>query len=274
MNARLPHVLAALVLHAAVIGLMLFGVQCSPRLHRPPVLEAVLLDPSRQEVAQARRAEQRRQEERRRVEAAAQKRKAAEAQKQREQEQKKQAAAEAARKKKEDEVRRQKQAAEQKKLADQKAAEQKKAEEAARRKKAQEEQREKEAAARREREEQQRMQQAMQQEAQDREAARQAAAQAASERQVRLAQWADALVRHIARNWVRPPGAADRFECLVQVALLPDGTVTSAKIVKSCGNALLDKSVEDAVFRASPLPKPTDPSVFERDLSIRFIPQS
>jgi hypothetical protein len=28
------------------------------------------------------------------------------------------------------------------------------------------------------------------------------------------------------------------------------------------------------VFRASPLPKPTDPSVFERDLSIRFIPQS
>ena len=88
MNARLPHLLAALVLHAAVIGLMLFGVQCSPRVHRPPVLEAVLLDPSRQEVAQERRAEQRRQEERRRAEAEAQKRKAAEAVKQREQEQK------------------------------------------------------------------------------------------------------------------------------------------------------------------------------------------
>lgn len=273
MNARLPHLMAALVLHTVVIGLMVFGVQCSPRIHRPPVLEAVLLDPNRQEVATERRAEQRRQEERRRAEAEARKRREAEQQKQREQEQKKQAAAETARKKKEDEARRQKQAAEQKKLADQRAAE-RKAEEAARRKQAQDEQREKEAAARREREEQQRMEQAIRQETQDREAARHAAAQAASERQLRLAQWADALVRHIARNWVRPPGAADRFECLVQVTLLPDGTVTSAKIVKSCGNALLDKSVEDAVFRASPLPKPADPSVFERDLSIRFIPQS
>jgi len=246
MTFRLRHLLAALALHVLLLALVAGGVQCTRKPQRPPVISAVLLDPSRQENAQRKRQEEkRRQEERRKVE------------------QQRQAKADAARKKKEDEAKRQKQ-----------AAEQKKAEDLARRKQEQDEKRERDAAARRELEEKVRREQAIQEEARGRELDREQAARAASEREVKLAQWVDALSRHVARNWVRPPGAPEDFECTVRVQQLPDGTVVSARIVKSSGNALLDKSVEDAVFRASPLPKPADPSVFERDLTFIFVPQS
>src|SRR6185503_16612496 len=97
-------------------------------------------------------------------------------------------------------------------------------------------------------------------------------ARAASEREVKQAQWADLLSRHIARNWVRPPSASEDFKCRLRLQLLPDGTVTNARIEQSCGSAQLDKSVEDAVYRASPLPKPEDPAIFDRDLTINFEP--
>jgi len=32
------------------------------------------------------------------------------------------------------------------------------------------------------------------------------------------------------------------------------------------------ESIEAAVYRASPLPPPPDPSLFERDLQVRFVP--
>jgi len=260
MTFRLPHLVAALVLHIVLLTLLVGGVQCSAKPQRAPVISAVLLDPSRQETAQQkRRDEQRRQEERRKAEE--RKRLEAEQRKARELEQQRQAKADAARRKKEEDAKRQKQ-----------AAEQKKAEDLARRKKEQEEKRERDAEAERERDENLRMEQAIQEEATRRDLDREQQARAATEREAKLAQWADVLTRHIARNWVRPEAGA--FECLVRVRLLPDGTVTSAKISKSCGNASLDKSVEDAVFRSSPLPKPSDPSVFDRDLTIRFVPES
>jgi colicin import membrane protein len=284
MTFRLPHLIAALLLHVVLLALLVGGVQCSAKPQPAPVINAVLLDPSRNEVAQQKKREQERraEAERKRLEEARRK-KLAEQKQQQEAEQQRKAAAAAAQKKEED-ARRQKlaadkkaaeqKAAEQKKATEQKkAAEQKKAEDAARLKKEQEAQRQREAAAKQEAAEQARLAEAMRTEESQRELAREAAARAASERETRVAQWADALTRHIARNWVRPPGAGEEFECRLRIQMLPDGTVSSAKIVQSCGNALLDKSVEDAVFRASPLPKPSDPAVFDRDLDIRFIPQ-
>lgn len=275
MTFRLPHLLAAVVLHVVLLGLMVGGVQCSGKVQRPPVISAVLLDPSRQQVAQdKRREEQRRQEQRRKAE---QERKRREDEARRVEQQRKAQADAAAKNKKEDDARKarlatdQKKAADQKKATEQKAAEQKKAqqqkaEDAARR--------ERETQAREETAARARMAEALEAEETQRTADREAAARAASERDARLAEWADVLVRHVSRNWVRPPSASGDFECVVRMQLLPDGTVTNAKIERSCGSAQLDRSVEDAVYRASPLPKPSDPSVFDRDLTIRFVPES
>jgi colicin import membrane protein len=276
MTFRLPHLIAAVALHVVLLGVIVGGVQCSGKVHRPPVISAVLLDPSRQQVASdKRREEQRRLEERRKAE---QERKRREDEARRVEQQRKAQADAAAQKKKEDEARKarlaadqkkaaeQKKAADQKRVAEQKATEQKKAEDAARR--------QREAQAREETEQRARMAEELEAEETQRAADREAAARSASERDAKLSEWAATLARTIARAYQGPPGAPEDFECVVRLQLLPDGTVTEAKIEKSCGNAQLDRSVEEAVYRASPLPKPADPSVFDRDLTIRFVPES
>jgi len=255
MTFRLRHLLAALALHAVLLGLLAGGVQCSVKPLKPPIITGVLLDPSREDNARRQREERRRVEaERKRREAEARSRAAAEDRKKKEAEAKKKKEAETA-------ALRQKQ-----------AAEKKAAEEAARRKREQAEKAEREAAARRQAEERARVEQAMQDEAARRQAERAAQAQAEGERLDRVAEWAHALVRHVQNNYRKPPGAPDAFACQVRLQLLPDGTVTNFRILKNCGDALLDRAVEDAVFRSSPMPRPADPSVFESDLTINFTP--
>jgi colicin import membrane protein len=75
----------------------------------------------------------------------------------------------------------------------------------------------------------------------------------------------------VQRNWLRPSGTAD-FSCNVLVRQLPGGEVESAQVTKSCGSSALDRSVEAAVRKASPLPAPPDPELFERELNITFKP--
>jgi colicin import membrane protein len=277
MTFRLPHLLAAAALHVLLLGLVVGGVQCSVKPRQPPVISAVLLDPSREEQLRHTRDEQKQleqrraaeQEKKRREEEARRQRQAAEQQKA---EAQKRAQAEAdAKKKKDAEAQRLKQQAD-KQAAERKAAEQKKAEEAARRKQEQDAKAEQAAAAKRDSEERARVEQAMREEALRREADLEQRARAEGERQTQLAEWARALVSHVQRNYKTPPGAPEDFSCQVRMQLLPDGTVTNAKIVKSCGSAPLDRAVEDAVYRSSPLPKPADPDVFDRDLTINFTP--
>lgn len=268
MTFRLRHLFGALLLHALVFALLAGGLQCSRKPERPPVIRAVLLDPDRKEVAQQkRRDEQRQAEERRKVEQ--ERRQREEAARRRIEEEQKAREAEAARRRQAEQVQKQKQeeARRQKELA-----EQKKAEETARKKKEQEEARERQEQARREIQEKARMEEAMRQEALRREVEQEQQARAASERELRQAEWIDALQRHVQKHWIQPGSASADFICTVRVQLLPDGTVTSARIAKNCGTPALDKSVEDAVFRASPLPRPSDPSVFDRDLIINFEP--
>ncbi len=103
-------------------------------------------------------------------------------------------------------------------------------------------------------------------------AAAEDAARAAAARGAAQAPWSAAIVDKIRRNWQRPPASADRFNCLVRVEQLPGGEVVRASIVRSCGSAVLDRSVENAVLKASPLPSPPDPSLFERILNVTFCP--
>ena len=281
MTFNLRHLIAALVLHALLLFLLVGGLQCSKKPVRPPVIRAVLVDP-KEMPAQKRADEQKRAEQRRQAEA--EKKRLAEAEKKRLAEAEKKQQDEARRKIEQEHQRRQAEA-EKKRLADEaqrkkaedlrrqkELAEQKKAEEQARRKQEQEEQRERQEQAQREIQEKARMEEQIRREAIEREAAREADARAASERERKVAEWVDVLTRHIQRHWIRPAAAPADFKCYVRVQMLPDGTVTSARIDRTCGNSALDKSVEDAAYRSSPLPRPADPSVFDRDLNIEFIP--
>lgn len=259
------HLLAAALLHLLLFALLAGGVQCTRQPEKPPVITAVVFNPD-QPPAAAPRPDRRAEQERLKKELEKQKQKREDEQKQKELVQKKQ---------EQEKVRLaedQKRKLAQKKLDEQKAAQEKKAADEERRKKEKDEQREKDEAAKRDLQRQLEMEEALQREGLERDAQREQDANAASAREAALNAWIVALTDDIQRNWVKPLSAPDEFRCKLNVQMLPDGSVTSARIVTSCGNAALDKSVQDAVYRASPLPKPKDPSVFQRDLIINYEP--
>ena len=81
-----------------------------------------------------------------------------------------------------------------------------------------------------------------------------------------------ALIRQkVSRSWSRPMGAARGLQCVVSVHLTLSGDVLRAKVVRSSGNALFDRSVENAVYKAVPLPLPEDPALFDNFREIEFL---
>lgn len=85
------------------------------------------------------------------------------------------------------------------------------------------------------------------------------------------------LIRQkVERNWVRPASADAGLECVVRVRVVPGGEVIEAKVVRSSGNGAFDRSVENAVYKATPLPLPGDAQLFEyfRELEFVFKPEA
>lgn len=82
-----------------------------------------------------------------------------------------------------------------------------------------------------------------------------------------------AIRQSIQRRWVEPASAVAGLECVVNVRQLPGGEVVGATIGKCNGDDAVKRSIEAAVFKASPLPEPEDPTLFERDLRIIFKPE-
>ena len=87
-----------------------------------------------------------------------------------------------------------------------------------------------------------------------------------------LANWQSLISAKIKSNWFRPPTARSGIECTLYVTQVPGGEVTQVRIGDCNGDQAVRQSIEDAVYRASPLPPPPDPSLFDRNLKIDFKP--
>jgi len=87
-----------------------------------------------------------------------------------------------------------------------------------------------------------------------------------------LASWQAQIQARISRAWLRPPTARPGIECELNVTQIPGGTVTKVSIGQCNGDQAVRESIEAAVYRASPLPPPPDPALFESDLHIHFKP--
>jgi colicin import membrane protein len=208
----------------------------------------------------------------------------------REQEQKEQAEKEEQAKQQEDDRKRAEQEKQQEQaLAEEKAAEDKRAEEKRladeQAKKAQEkadaERKAREAADAKKKAEEKRLadekQKADQQAAADREAdlkrsLDQELRQDAARSSGALASWQSQITARIQRAWLRPASARSGIECVLNVTQVPGGEVTNVRIGTCNGDQAVRESIEAAVYRASPLPPPPDPSLFERSLVITFRP--
>jgi len=84
--------------------------------------------------------------------------------------------------------------------------------------------------------------------------------------------WIALITLKIHNNWVAPPNTPANLNCLVRVTQVMGGTVTNAQVPSCNGDDAVVQSIITAVYRASPLPAPPDPSLFGegRNLDITF----
>ncbi|KTD50977.1 cell envelope integrity protein TolA [Legionella quateirensis] len=109
-------------------------------------------------------------------------------------------------------------------------------------------------------------------------AAAQQAAQNA-ENQARIAGEVDKykalIVNAIGRNWILPENADSNLSSQFRIRLAPDGMVLEVTLTRSSGDPLLDRSAQTAIYKASPLPVPTDAETFNlfREISLTVRPE-
>ena len=87
-----------------------------------------------------------------------------------------------------------------------------------------------------------------------------------------LASWVGQIAARMQRAWLRPPSARQGIQCVLHITQGPGGQVLSARVESCNGDQAVRESIEAAAYRASPLPPPPDPSLFERELEVTFRP--
>jgi len=82
-----------------------------------------------------------------------------------------------------------------------------------------------------------------------------------------------AIRQKIERNWRQPQGIGEMPDCELTVIQEPGGIILDVSFGQCTGGSpTYRKSIENAVYKAEPLPEPGDPSLFERELKILFNP--
>jgi len=98
----------------------------------------------------------------------------------------------------------------------------------------------------------------------------QLAAARATEIQGILDQYKAKIIQAIQQQWIVPTSASKNLSCVLLVRLAPGGVVLGVQTVTSSGNPALDRSARVAVFKASPLPVPKNPAVFNKFRELRL----
>jgi colicin import membrane protein len=87
-----------------------------------------------------------------------------------------------------------------------------------------------------------------------------------------LSTWNAQITARITHAWIRPPSARPGLECTLSLTQVPGGEIVNVKLGACNGDDAVKQSILDAAYRASPLPPPPDPSLFERNLEVTFRP--
>ncbi|MDX2164945.1 MAG: cell envelope integrity protein TolA [Gammaproteobacteria bacterium] len=72
-----------------------------------------------------------------------------------------------------------------------------------------------------------------------------------------------AIIQAISEQWLVPQHLPKNISCVLDIRVAPGGVVLQVTVKKSSGNPVLDNSAVAAVNKASPLPVPTDASLFD-----------
>jgi len=164
---------------------------------------------------------------------------------------------------------RQQEAEAEKKRREREEAERKKREEEDKERKRKEAERQREEDIRRQREENERLRRELENEQ------RQAEIDAESQRMAAvdsgaLAVYTAQIRQKIERNWSAPASAGAELKCSVRVRQVRGGEVVGVTILSCNGDDAVRRSVEAAVYRSSPLPEPSDPNLFDRNILLNL----
>ncbi|OYV28097.1 MAG: protein TolA, partial [Halothiobacillus sp. 20-54-6] len=82
--------------------------------------------------------------------------------------------------------------------------------------------------------------------------------------------YAAAIKNKVQAQWYKPPGWEPQWQCNVRISQASDGTVINVKVLQCDGDQLFQRSVQQAIERASPLPLPSDMSLFQSSINFTF----
>jgi len=85
-------------------------------------------------------------------------------------------------------------------------------------------------------------------------------------------QYVKLIEQKVERNWLRPATVKKGQSCDVYVTQTILGDVISVKLLQCDSNPAFQRSIERAVRKASPLPPPPTPDVFDREIRFTFKP--
>lgn len=85
-----------------------------------------------------------------------------------------------------------------------------------------------------------------------------------------MGRYQDMIRSKIRHNIVMPPDVKPGISVEFKVVLLPDGSVLDAVRLKNSGNPAYDEATERAIYKAQPLPIPTDPLLKQRFRELRL----
>lgn len=94
---------------------------------------------------------------------------------------------------------------------------------------------------------------------------KEAQAKQAKEQQDQVADYSSQINALIQSVWRFPPSAKHDEEVVLRVYLVPTGEVTEVFLLQSSGNAALDRSAEQAVWKVAHFPVPQDAALFEKE---------
>jgi colicin import membrane protein len=87
-----------------------------------------------------------------------------------------------------------------------------------------------------------------------------------------VAGWINEVTQRVETAWIKPASAGQNITCTVHVTLVQGGAVASASVGQCNGDEAVRESIEAAVYRASPLPPPPDPALYNQELDFIFSP--
>ncbi len=80
----------------------------------------------------------------------------------------------------------------------------------------------------------------------------------------------------IGRQWILPDQVNEGLSSQFKIRLAPNGSVLDVQLTKSSGDPVLDRSAQAAIYKASPLPVPGEPDMFNmfREISLTVRPEN